>query len=524
MLNNIPIMDCSLSFHASAALVSLAEGALCELELIPFLNRAVVIIGETLKADAVHLYEFIAGDCFKKALKATYSLQPSCPVMSLAITGPNGSALYGHVEISRMTAISNDEIAFLSLAVKLIGSSLKRYEREQNLHHTILEHYTAKRDRDNFMAAMAHELRNPLNAILGFLNISKELDRNSPEFADSLAAIERSARTEAKLVSDLFEASRGLTGKLKMDTEIFSLKDVLKQTIGPMVTFASQRNIRLECKIDEDAIDVLGDQDRLQQVIWNLVGNAIKFSPDGGRVEVCIHRVKQNAVLSVKDNGIGLRSQNLKQIFNPFWQCEGKSAKSRQGLGLGLFIVQQIIESHKGTIEAHSEGEGKGATFIAKLPLATRTLNLPIVRTQSLPTAGRLSNLKVIAIDDSPDSLELLSRILQNWGIEVAAFDCATQGLQAAMSGDFDMVISDINMPELDGFCLMRQLRSWESGTGHARMPAIALTGRGSAEDNGDFRKAGFDYHVAKPLNFNVLHANVMACAKAKASSERNLQ
>ena len=369
------------------------------------------------------------------------------------------------------------------------------------------------RAKDEFLATLSHELRTPLTAVLGWAHLlrSGRIDKDSS--VQALEIIERNARAQAQLIDDLLDVSRIITGKLRLEVRAVEIPPVIESAIETIRPAAEAKDIRLRMVLDSFAGPISGDPNRLQQIVWNLLSNAIKFTPKGGRVEVRLERVASHVEVAVSDTGTGIKPEFLPHVFDRFRQADSTTTRSHGGLGLGLAIVRHLVELHGGTAHADSLGEGQGATFTLKLPLrAVRTAaDYPAGDTEQRPSHKRskddviicepqLDGLHVLIVDDEPDTLELLTIALKECQAEVTPVTSAASALRAFEQSRPDVLVSDIGMPDEDGYSLIRKVRALEDENG-GMIPAIALTAYAREEDRVRALLAGFQVHVAKPIN-----------------------
>jgi PAS domain S-box-containing protein len=360
----------------------------------------------------------------------------------------------------------------------------------------------SNRMKDEFLATLSHELRTPLNSILGWASV---LTRGASE-ADArrgLEAIERNATLQARLIEDLLDMSRIVSGKVQLDVGDVDLALVIENVLATIAPAAAARGIHVSRALADRDVRVRGDGARLQQVIWNLASNAAKFTPSGGRVHVSLAREQGAVVVRVTDTGIGIRPEFLPQVFDRFRQADASSTRSYGGLGLGLSIARHLTELHGGTLTAESPGEGQGATFTLRLPLSPTIEAIESDgasrNPQSLPDpdseAGHLHGLRVLVVDDEADARDLLQRVLSERGAEVVAAEGVGPALRHLDAARFDVLVSDIAMPEADGYALIRQVR-----VRHGALPALALTAFARAEDRDRALEAGYHAHLSKPV------------------------
>jgi signal transduction histidine kinase/CheY-like chemotaxis protein len=405
--------------------------------------------------------------------------------------------------------------------VSAIQSALRARRRQYELRDHLVEQRRAQEERtrllaeaeeasrtkDEFLATMSHELRTPMTAILGWTHLMRTNAFGEAESAHALEIIERNAHMQTKLIDDLLDISRIITGKLRLEVRPVDFGAVVEAAVEATRPAAEAKSIRIQPLVDPQAGPVSGDADRLQQVVWNLLTNAVKFTPKGGRVQVRLERVDSHVELVVSDSGRGISAEFLPHVFDRFRQADGATTRVHGGLGLGLAIVRQLVELHGGTVGVESEGDGMGATFVVQLPLmAARPAAEEAVRTH--PTAGgkisldsppSLAGLRILVVDDEPDARELLRELLERCGSEVTTAESASAALQAIGRSRPDVLISDIGMPEEDGYALIQKVRAAEASPGE-RIPAIALTAYARAQDRVRALSAGFNVHVPKPI------------------------
>jgi signal transduction histidine kinase/CheY-like chemotaxis protein len=376
----------------------------------------------------------------------------------------------------------------------------------------------ANRAKDEFLATVSHELRTPLNAIMGWSRLLRtgQLDEGSQLIA--YETIERNSKMQAQLIADLLDVSRIITGKLRLHVQPVELESVISAAVETVRPAAQARGIRLQTVLDSDTGLVSGDPARLQQVVWNLLSNSVKFTPKGGLVQVRLERIDSQAQITVSDNGKGISPEFLPHVFERFRQADSSSTRAVGGLGLGLAIVRHLVEMHGGTVWAHSPGEGQGATFTVKLPImvghiasvsqAAEQALEPMLSEASLP---RLEGLKVLIVDDEADTRELLKAMLAPCGAEVRAAASASAALEEMQSWLPDILVSDIGMPNEDGYSFITKVRAL--GTPAARMPAIALTAYARSEDRIRALVSGYQVHVPKPVDLTELAVAIASLA-----------
>jgi PAS domain S-box-containing protein len=364
--------------------------------------------------------------------------------------------------------------------------------------------------KDEFLATVSHELRTPLNAILGWATLIRAGGLSDQQSVQAVETIERNAKNQAQLIEDLLDVSRVITGKFRLDVRPVMLASVVESTINSVLPAAEAKGIRLQTALDPNAGPVSGDASRLQQVVWNLLSNAIKFTPRNGKVQVRVERINSHIEIIVSDTGQGIKPEFLPHVFDPFRQADAGTARQHSGLGLGLAIVRHLVELHGGRVTAESSGDGKGATFIVRLPM--RILHKedesdervhPTAPTQARVIVGErpnLSGVKVLLIDDELDTRILLRSVLEQCNADVRDAGTAEDGLQIAREWGPSIVVSDIGMPGDDGYDFIRRFRESEAERS-ARTPAVALTAYARAEDRVRALTAGYQVHIAKPID-----------------------
>jgi PAS domain S-box-containing protein len=378
---------------------------------------------------------------------------------------------------------------------------------------------TANRLKDEFLATVSHELRTPITAVIGWTHLlrSGRLDESTSK--NALETIERNARSQTQLIEDLLDISRIITGKLRLEIRQVELAQVIEAAIDAVRPAAAAKKIELLTAIDAQANLLSADPDRLQQVMWNLLSNAIKFTPQGGRVSVLLERVDANAQITVKDTGQGISREFLPYVFDRFRQADGSMTRLHGGLGIGLAIVRHLIELHGGTVTANSPGVEQGTTFIVKLPLIyaefeERRSSEPPSADKSRVSAlmQKLKGLRVLIVEDELDTRELFVMALKQYGAEVIAMDSATKALDALRLAAVDVLISDIQMPDMDGYELIKSVRTIDV-EGVRGIPAIALTAYARTEDRTRSLMAGYQAHLSKPIEPTELVATVASLA-----------
>ncbi|WP_051470070.1 PAS domain S-box protein [Fischerella sp. PCC 9605] len=364
---------------------------------------------------------------------------------------------------------------------------------------------TANRIKDEFLAVLSHELRSPLNPILGWAKLLQSRKIDETLLKKALETIERNARLQAQLIEDLLDVSRILQGKLSLNMAPVNLVTTIEAAMETVRLAAEAKTIRIQTMLDPDVGGVLGDAARLQQVVWNLLSNAVKFTPPGGKVNVRLECIDSQAQIAVSDTGKGIKADFLPHVFEYFRQADSTTTRKFGGLGLGLAIVRHLVEMHGGTVWAESPGEGQGATFAVKLPLIkeglTSTEEINAAPSTAAPVSLPLLGVQILIVDDDADTRDFFAFALEQLGANVTAVASAWEALQALTLAKPDVLLSDIGMPEMDGYMLMRQVRTIEAEQGKQQIPAIALTAYAGEINQQQALRAGFQMHIAKPVS-----------------------
>jgi PAS domain S-box-containing protein len=360
--------------------------------------------------------------------------------------------------------------------------------------------------KDEFLATLSHELRTPLNAIQGWATLLRHAGSSAEDRQRGLEAIERNARSQSQIINDLLDMNRILAGKMHLEVQPMRLHEVIESAVEAVRPSADAKLLRIRTILDSSIGATRGDPNRLQQVMWNLLTNSVKFTPPGGFVQVVLERVNSHVEISVQDSGAGISAEFLPYVFDRFRQADATTTRKHGGLGLGLSIVRNLVELHGGSVRVKSPGETLGSTFVVSLPVVSvdassehhdeqQQTDLRSIAVADLP---RLDGVRVLIVDDEEDSRTLLARILQGRGANVVCVNGAPAALNTIKNQRFDVMLSDIGMPEVDGYELMRQIRGL--GKPLSQIPAIAVTAYARSEDRQRSLLAGFQMHISKPL------------------------
>src|SRR5215211_1598401 len=363
----------------------------------------------------------------------------------------------------------------------------------------------ANRIKDEFLATLSHELRTPLTSLLGWSSVLREARRDEKILTQGLEAIDRNARVQAQLIDDLLDVSRIVSGKLNLDVRPLDIASVARAAINVVRPAADAKSITLDYFAEPGVGAISADSARVHQIIWNLLSNAVKFTPYGGKISTRVEQDGSDARVTVKDTGQGIDSDFLPRVFDRFRQADSSTTRSFGGLGLGLAIVRHLVELHGGTVSAQSDGVGKGATFSVKFPLmADRTEPVTHAPEISLSDTYSLDRLKVLLVDDEPEGRQIISTVITRTGAEVKACESAHEALVKLSEWKPDVILSDIAMPEEDGYSFIRQVRSLPQDKG-GDIPAAALTAYARDIDRRQALAAGYQMHIAKPIGASQL-------------------
>lgn len=375
--------------------------------------------------------------------------------------------------------------------------------------------------KDEFLATLSHELRTPLNAVLGWSEILLARAEDGSDLYRGLSTIARNARAQAQLIEDLLDMNRIVSGKIRLDVQQTDLGPIVESVLESLRPSADAKSITFDRKVDPAVRPMIGDPNRLQQIVWNVLNNAVKFTPKGGEIQVSVALAHAHIEVRVKDSGIGISPAFLPHLFERFRQADSSTTRKYGGLGLGLSIVKQLVELHGGSVTAESAGDGCGATFIISLPLrAVPDLGPP---SREHPTSARapllrppqisLAGVRVLVIDDEPDARDLVLSVLVDAAAEVITASSADAGLALLKSERPDVIVSDIGMPERDGYDFIRDVRALSASEG-GRTPAVALTAFARSEDRTRAMLAGYHVHVPKPIEPQELVATVKSLTR----------
>jgi len=423
--------------------------------------------------------------------------------------------------------VPEDDLAF---GVGRDMTELKQMHDAVRLRAAELEE--ANRVKDEFLATLSHELRTPLTSILGWSRLLHSNRLSEKDRERAIQIIQRNAESQAKLIEDLLEVSRIITGKLRIEFQPVTLPSIVETVVNSLRPAADAKFLQLETAIDPAAGPVLGDPARLQQIVTNLLSNAIKFTPERGRIEIRLQRIDSNARLEVQDTGVGIAAAELPHIFERFRQADSSNIRAHGGLGLGLAIVDYLVRQQAGAVYVESEGPGKGATFIVEFPLSSsEVITSDLGRVDLFSDHARamldnsetfaeqkLKDLRILVVEDDPDTRELLKTILERCGAEVRAVASSSAALAAMAQTIPNVLVSDIGMAGENGYELIKKIRSLDPERG-GRVPAVALTAYAAAADRRQALLAGFQTHLAKPVEPDELLAVIASLSSQREPS-----
>ncbi|HEY9762643.1 MAG TPA: PAS domain S-box protein, partial [Trichocoleus sp.] len=403
-----------------------------------------------------------------------------------------------------------DQVAIAIDRANLIASIQQQAEALQQ----------ANQIKDEFLAVLSHELRSPLNPIMGWARLLRNGKLDATKTAQALATIERNAKLQSELIEDLLDVSRILRGKLSLNVSTVNLVSTIKAATETVRLAADAKSIRLQVNLDPSTGPVSGDATRLQQVVWNLLSNAVKFTPAGGQVTVQLTSTENQAQITISDNGKGISSEFLPYVFEYFRQADSATTRKFGGLGLGLAIVRHLVELHGGTVEAESLGEGLGATFTVKIPLLPTS---PVADSAEFSSQASLSlqGVHVLVVDDDTDTREFIVFLLEQAEAKVTSAASAREALAALMQSKPDVLLSDVGMPEMDGYMMMRQVRDFPPEQG-GQIPAIALTAYAGDFNQQRALEAGFQKHLSKPVEPDQVLEAIAGLLKGKRYDEKH--
>jgi PAS domain S-box-containing protein len=458
----------------------------------------------------------------EKAREARYFDVPSLPP-----TGAFVSAVYGvrkdGTEFPAEISLGYMEGDAGTLVIAFVRDDTERRALAEEALRATREAETANRLKDEFLANLSHELRSPLSAVLGWAQILR--GKSDPVTVDKgIRVIERNALVGVKLLEDVLDVSRIVSGKLSLKKVRVELNAIVQAAVEVVRPAADKSEIALEVHLDPDAGRISADPDRLQQIVWNVLANAVKFTPKGGTIELRVRRERGHVEIRVSDTGKGIQPQLLPFIWDRFRQGDSSATKSHGGLGLGLPLVRYLVEAHGGKAVAESPGEGRGSTFTIRLPVTAVHATPPDEPSRpeqppppaSSTTSFALDGLRILVVDDDRDSRDLVSTVLRDRGADVKTAESAAMALDEFLAFTPDVLVSDIGMPDVDGYELLRRIRALPEMQGH-HVKAVSLSAYASAQDRANSLAVGFATHLSKPVTIRELVQTIAAIAQSWA-------
>lgn len=435
----------------------------------------------------------------------------------------DGSYIWTLISARAIFGEQNEFLGAIAMLTDITDRKRTEEERDRLLQLEKLaraEAEAANRIKDEFLAVLSHELRSPLNPILGWAKLLQSRKFDETALKKALETIERNAKLQAQLIEDLLDVSRILQGKLNLNMIPVNLASTIEAAMETVRLAAEAKTIQIEMMLDPTVGKVLGDSARLQQVFWNLLSNAVKFTATEGQVNVRLECIDAQAQITVSDTGKGIHPDFIPHVFDYFRQGDSTTTRKFGGLGLGLAIARHLIEMHGGTVWAESLGEEQGAIFTVRLPLikdgAIIEDNPNADPSTAVAVSSPLMGIQILIVDDNPDTLDFFSFVLEHFGAIVTAVASADEALQALTQSKPDILLSDIGMPEINGYMLIQQVRALEAEVGGKQIPAIALTAYAGEIDQQQALKAGFQQHIVKPIapeDLLLAISNLIGCA-----------
>jgi signal transduction histidine kinase/ActR/RegA family two-component response regulator len=503
--------------------------------------RATPIFAPTFRGDGVVRIADVLEDPRYGQMAPHFGMPPGHPpvrsFLAVPVLARSGEAIgglfFGHEARDVFTARSERLIVGIAAQASIAIDNARLYEDAKRAAEERARLLAAERAaraeierislmKDEFLATLSHELRTPLNAMLGWSRLLLLRVKDDVETRRGLETIARNAQSQAQLIDDLLDMSRIVSGKVRLDVQPVEPGAIVEAALDSVLPSAEAKSIEVRRKLDPHAGPVFGDPNRLQQVVWNLVNNAVKFTPRGGNIDVTVQRTGSHVEIAVRDSGMGITPDFLPHIFERFRQADSSITRKFGGLGLGLSIVKQLIELHGGTVAADSAGPGQGATFVVTLPLrAVRETPSSGERPRATrdtdargPTVA-LVGTRVLVVDDEPDAREILEFVLREAGADVVAQASGMEAVPIVRTFKPDVIVSDIGMPGHDGYEFIRTVRGLDAADG-GRTPAIALTAFARSEDRTRAMLAGYQVHLAKPIEPQELVAAVLSLAATR--------
>lgn len=474
--------------------------------------------GETVGKSAFELYAHnpVIVECLRHALAGK----------TLVREFPEADRVY-EMHLSPLKNIRGEITGLIGVAIDVtdrVQSEKDRISLLEKEKRMRAEAERISRSKDDFLALLSHELRTPMTAMIGWTWLLRAKDLGTKDFNMAVDTIERNMKAQAQIIEDLLDISHISSGKMRIESVRVDLRNILRSAVDIVMPAAEARSISVHLDDDLPALEVSGDPERLQQAVWNLMSNAVKFTPESGKVRISLKRMGNTADISIRDNGLGIALDYLPHVFEMFTQQEDTMTREHRGLGLGLAIIKHIVEMHGGTVSVHSEGEGKGSEFMISLPLLSRKKKEASGPAASYRGGARrsknfpdLAGVHVLIVEDEPDARTVLTVSLEHCGAKVTAVASAAEAFDFVRFKRPDVIISDIAMPGEDGFSLIRRIRDLSKDEG-STIPAAALTGRTGPEDRAQALMSGYQMYIIKPVEPVELAYVVQSLAKLKSA------
>jgi signal transduction histidine kinase/ActR/RegA family two-component response regulator len=477
-------LDLADTIHEGAGVLLIAEEALDE----KVVNRLEAVIGKQPVWSDLPIIVFSA---------STYSAENLLEALS-----------------GRFNATIVERPIRITMLVSAVRGALRARERQYQARDLLAQLKQADQQKDLFLATLSHELRTPLNSIIGWIHILRQRNISDPEIQHALDVIDRNARAQSEMISDILLVSRVITGKVELAIETVDVASVISASIDVVRPSADAKKITINVDTENYLpASVEADPERLQQVMLNLLTNAVKFTPQNGQIDIILRRSDVSITIEVTDNGYGIEPRFLPYIFERFRQADSRHTRRVGGLGLGLAIVSHLVELHGGSVTAHSEGKGKGSTFEITLPVASEQSSPKTPREHVASMNGHsgpvLDGMRILIVEDDADSRDMLDTVLRFQGAEVLTAKDVIEGFDVFRADRPDVLISDVGLPELDGYDLIRRIRSLSEDDG-GTIPAIALTGYVSIQDQSYALEAGYQEHLPKPIDTDHLINSIL--------------
>jgi signal transduction histidine kinase/ActR/RegA family two-component response regulator len=403
----------------------------------------------------------------------------------------------------------------ITMLVSAVRGALRARQRQYQARDLLAQLRQADQQKDLFLATLSHELRTPLNSIIGWIHILRQRNIDDPDIRHALDVIDRNARAQSEMIADILLVSRVITGKVELAMEAVDVATIVSTSVDTVRPSADAKKIAININTKDYLPAIVeADPERLQQVLLNLLTNAVKFTPENGRIDISFRRSETSITIEVTDNGYGIEPRFLPHIFKRFRQADSRHTRRAGGLGLGLAIVSHLVELHGGTVTAHSEGKGKGASFVITLPAISTGMSLSSAVLDPIsPTNGHarraLNGLRILIVEDDADSRDMLETVLRSHGADVLTAKDVIEGFDIFRAQRPDILVSDVGLPELDGYDLIRRVRSLSENDG-GTTPALALTGYVSMQDQSKALSAGYQVHLPKPVDTDRLVKSIL--------------